>query len=418
MAIARLAAKLLQTANKLIGEIRVQLALILMVPLMLVTGHKIYAYAKAAHRSSFSICIKKITMLKILLNIEIKLLTFLLIILAYPSHSNAQAHHFTLKVHFHNPSIETLEIGEAYYYKLKFCNAAEIKVDSSNVNENTYLFEGTILYPTAVRLYPSHTGHFNKLIFIDSGYQEINIIKKGSSYIINSTTQIEKEHQEFLREMDIKTIDEKIPEKKLLSYVKNKSNSYVALFAIINQAFNYSYSATLKRINNEFDEKISQTKAFKYYTHLFAPNTIGSTAPEFSAKNIKGGRTALSSFKGQAVLLDFWASWCIPCRQMIPHLKNIYQKYHSNGLQIISISVDRDISNWKNAVKEDRVPWDNIISGYKTLDNLDMKYNVLQYPTIFLINKNGVIIGRFSKFPDDSSESALDEKLKEVFKPS
>ncbi|MEO9210968.1 MAG: hypothetical protein ABI208_07710, partial [Ginsengibacter sp.] len=76
-ATARLAAKLLQTANKLIGEIRVQLALILMVPLKLVIGHKIYSYAKAAHRSSFSICINIIIMLKILLNIEIKLVTFL-----------------------------------------------------------------------------------------------------------------------------------------------------------------------------------------------------------------------------------------------------------------------------------------------------------------------------------------------------
>ena len=340
----------------------------------------------------------------------------LFICLACPFFSVGQTHPFTLKVRFQDPSIKTLEIVEAYYHKLEPCDAAKIEVDSSNVNGNTYLFKGRILYPTAVRLFPSNTVHLSKLIFIDTGYQEISIIKKDSSYIINSSTAIEKEHREFLKEMNIKTIDEKIQGEKLLSYVKKKSDSYVALFAIINQAFNYTYPAIFEKINDEFGEKIKQTKAFKYYAGLYAPNEIGNVAPDFSARSIKGKKITLASFKGKVLLLDFWASWCGPCRKMIPHLKDVYQKYHPNGFEIISVSVDSDTSIWKKTVKEELMPWINIISGYTSQNNLDMKYNVLQYPTTILINSNGEIIGRYINFPDDGSESDLDKKLKELFK--
>jgi len=345
----------------------------------------------------------------------------LLFLIASPLHSISQQHHFILKVHFDDPPVKTLGIGEAYYYKFKPYYAATIKPDSSTINNNTYFFEGTTLYPTAVRIWPSdNTQYFNKLFFIDTGYQEITLIKKDSSLIIKANTPIEKEHKKFLSEMGIKTIDDKIDGEKLLSYVQKNPNSYVALFAIINQAFNYSYPPVFEKINNAFGEKIKQTKAFKYYLNLYSHKNAASTDPNFLGTNLLGKKVTLSDIKGKSVvLLDFWGSWCLPCLQMIPHLKNLYQKYQSKGFQIVSISFDMNSSDWKKAVKKEGIQsWINVIAGqnYSLHDTTEVerKYAIKEFPTIILINMKGNIIARYDSEHD--SESDLDKKLKEVFR--
>ncbi len=190
-----------------------------------------------------------------------------LIFTAYPKSSFSQGHHFILKIHFDDPSVKKLGMGEAYWWSDKPLHAAKIKSDSTDANNNTYSFEGTTLYPSAIRIWPlpfDKSKYFNKLIFIDTGYQEITLIKKDSSYEIKATTPIERELRRFLMKMGIKTIDDKIDGGKLLAYVQNNPNSYVAFFAIINQAYNYPYPPVFDTINDAFGDRIKQTKAFQF----------------------------------------------------------------------------------------------------------------------------------------------------------
>ncbi|MDP4282865.1 MAG: TlpA disulfide reductase family protein [Bacteroidota bacterium] len=352
-----------------------------------------------------------------------KIIVFSFIFITIPIYSICQEHHFILKVNFDDSTIKTLFIGEAYYYKFESYHAAKIKSDSSKVYQNSYLFEGTTLYPTAIRIFPLHSSqHFNKLIFIDTGYQEITIIKKDSDYVIQSNTAVEKEHRKFLNEMDIKTIDDKINGKKLLSYVQKNPNSYVALFGIINQAFRYSYLPIFKKINDEFIEKIKGTIAFQYYLNNYSPKTVSSLAPDFLGVSLDHKIVTLSPFIGKSfVLLDFWASWCGPCREMMPDLKHLYQKYHLKGLQIISISFDTDSTDWKKAVREEGIQsWINVISReYYSLQNpngLHVKYGIKAIPTTILIDKKGSIIGHYEGYSKNDSESDLDRKLDEIFR--
>ena len=346
-----------------------------------------------------------------------------MIFTACPIISICQPQNFVLKIHFEDPVIKTLVIGEAYFSKFKSYHVSKIKLDSSNVHENTYLFEGSVLYPTAVRLYSNVDSiKFNELLFIESGNQEITLKKQNTSYRIQSSTEIEAKHKKFIQEMNIKTIDDKMEGEKLLSFVKKNPDSYIALFALINQAFKYPYPPVFEKINDAFSEKIKQTKAFQFYLGLYKPNTVGSFAPDFLAESLNHGKFSLSSLTGKSfVLLEFWASWCGPCREKIPRLKDLYQKYHARGFEIINISVDTDSSAWSNAViKEGLQSWINVMSPSFFNKNtskpgLDMKYSIWEYPTSILINKEGKIIGRYAE-GEGSSDVELDQKLMEIFR--
>lgn len=313
-------------------------------------------------------------------------------------------------------------MGEAYWWSLKQLHAAKIKADSSIVHQNTFSFEGYTLYPTAVRIFPmDKSERFNKLIFIDTGYQEITLIKKDSSYLIQSDTRIENEHKKFLSEMGVKTIDDKIDGEKLLTYVQKHPESYVALFAIINQANRYPYTAIFNKINDAFGKKIKHTKAFQYYADKYNPKNTGTADSDLLGTSINGKKIRLSDFRGKSfILLDFWATWCAPCLKMMPHLKELYQKYHSKGLEIISVgsSLNEPKDAWKKGVtKEALQSWINIFSEepYTNGPDLGIKYGITSIPTTILIDKEGNIIGRYVGDSEGKTASALDKKLSRIF---
>lgn len=341
---------------------------------------------------------------------------FFLIFILLPFHSICQQHPFILKIHIIHSPVKILGIGEAYWWAFKPLHAAKLKSDSSNNDQNTFLFEGTTLYPTAVRLYPrDKSAFFNKLIFIDSGYQEITLIKKDSSYTIKSGTAIEEEHKKFLHEMGIKTIDDKIDGEKLLAYVQKHPDSYVALFAVFNQADRYPYRDIFNKINDAFGEKMKQTKAFEYYINKYDPKSTATADPDLLGKSITGKKISLADFRGKSyVLLDFWATWCAPCLKMMPHLKELYQKYHSKGLEIISVgsSLNDSKEAWEQTMKKEGIEsWINVFSEppYTNGPDLGIKYGITEIPTSILIDKEGNIAGRYA------GSSTLDKKLSEIF---
>ncbi len=148
-------------------------------------------------------------------------------------------------------------------------------------------------------------------------------------------------------------------------------------------------------------------------------SSTGSAAPIFSKIDINGKEINLSSFKGKSyVLLDFWASWCAPCREITPHLKELYQKLHSKGLDVISISWDSDKKAWLDAItKDDTNNWNNVFADIsQPMDNgLRDKYSIASIPTLILIDKNGIIIGRYRGDGEDGDETALYDELNRIF---
>lgn len=121
---------------------------------------------------------------------------------------------------------------------------------------------------------------------------------------------------------------------------------------------------------------------------------IGNTAPEFAATDINGKQFKISEFRGSYVLLEFWASWCVPCREENPDLKKAYNTFHNKGFVVIGISLDDKKDRWEKAIKDDELPWIHT-SELNAFDNkLAKLYGVQPIPDNFLINPQGKIIAR------------------------
>ncbi|PTS99664.1 hypothetical protein DBR11_11800, partial [Pedobacter sp. HMWF019] len=125
----------------------------------------------------------------------------------------------------------------------------------------------------------------------------------------------------------------------------------------------------------------------------------GLVAPDFVKKDMDGKTIRLSDYKGKYVLLDFWGSWCGPCRASHPHLKEMYEQYKQDGLVIIGVAEERTKNKtaWLKAIKEDGLPWIQIMNDEgKEKSDIVTVYNIKGFPTKILIDKEGKIIWRFT----------------------
>lgn len=138
----------------------------------------------------------------------------------------------------------------------------------------------------------------------------------------------------------------------------------------------------------------------------FAP---GVTPPEIALKNTKGKTVKLSSLKGKVVMIDFWASWCGPCRRENPNVVKLYNKYKNKGFEILGVSLDKDKNKWEQAIKQDKLDWIHVSDLKFWQCEAAQDYGVRGIPATFLLDKEGKMIAKGLRGP------ALEQKLAEIF---
>lgn len=160
-------------------------------------------------------------------------------------------------------------------------------------------------------------------------------------------------------------------------------------------------------------EQFSETAKKSYYGQvvdkdLNPKSLIGTSVANFNLKDKDGkAYTAKEIVAGKKyILIDFWASWCGPCRKEIPNLKTAYAEYGAKGFEILSISIDKDEKAWQKALAQENMQWHNLLDD----DKVSKSFNVKAIPATYLVDSKGVIIG------DNLRGAELDAKLKELLK--
>lgn len=138
-----------------------------------------------------------------------------------------------------------------------------------------------------------------------------------------------------------------------------------------------------------------------------APPAIGSTAPSFTQMDTAGNPVSLEQFRGKVVLLDFWATWCAPCVRELPNMKALWQQYRNKNFQIVSVSLDFNLTDWRTFIRQYDLNWVHVADGNYWHNTVARRYGITGIPQMYLIDETGKIISEGIVIDEDRIENAL-----------
>lgn len=199
-----------------------------------------------------------------------------------------------------------------------------------------------------------------------------------------------------------------------IDFIRNNMRSIVSLSAtkFVNQ---YSELSLLNALKDSLSSTYPDNRYVKDFALLMSEvNNLppGSDCPDISLKTPDGKLLSLSEFKGKVVLIDFWASWCAPCRRDNPNLVRIYQKFKGSDFEIFGVSLDENLDAWKNAIEKDNISWPQVGDLQRWNSEVVKKFYIESIPYNILLNREGKIIAKGLRMAE------LEMRIQEAINPN
>jgi thiol-disulfide isomerase/thioredoxin len=269
-------------------------------------------------------------------------------------------------------------------------------IDSVKVTNNTFIFKTQLTdFPTKLILW--RDGSTAKTIWVEN--KNMSFDSSNSNFenaIINGSITDSLFTDLKNKQKELKSYEEMVSYE--LEFIKNNPNSMLSAhnLSIMAKVFGHEES---EKLFNKFSVKNKQSEYGKIISDYLALNIkktpqIGEKYVDFSMINQNGIQKKLSELEGKYVLVEFWASWCLPCREENPELIKVYNKYKESDFEIFAVSLDENKENWIKAISKDNLNWKHVSDLKGTNNKASLIYAVDGIPDNILIDKNGVIIAR------------------------
>lgn len=342
--------------------------------------------------------------------------------------------------------------GMRVYLKAADERGSQVAQDTAIVMDETFKFEGKVDYP---QMWFLSVNNVNGVIPVMVENETIDVDFDKNNIESSKITGTKSNEALAAYTKDFKKLTEKRMDlNKEFSTIQNSNDSVgkakvSADFATLNaEMTNYPYSFLEKNNDNYFALSLIETllkskpdnldplvKAFsnldtdiknssygktvgsqidvlKKQNESLAMLNVGNVAPDFSAPNPEGKQVSLNEIKGKATIIDFWASWCGPCRRENPNVVKVYNKYHDKGLEIISVSLDRpgQKDKWLKAIEDDKLTWHHVSNLNYFNDPVAQQYNIQSIPATYILDAEGKIVAKSLR------GQALEDKIAEMLK--